>query len=1011
MQNYITGCRIELKFCITMASLNFDATKAELSSIINCVNGCEYSDLSDGNISSDVLAIDGDRLLNVLHLNIRSLHKNLDSLLMLLHDLRDKNVVIHVIALCETFLNRNTLSLIDIENYTGFHRIRDSGVGGGVSIYVHDSVKFIKQIDSPFTDCFESILLELNYYGKKIMLSEFYHIPNTDVQNFMHSFRQLADSVSKEHFCVLCSDHNLDFLKSECHKLTREFVNFLNDQMFITCILKPTRVTHATSTLIDNIFVKSSSLNEFKSYVLVDHMSDHYPCFVSYKLKGVDDNNAEIMIKKRKLNEPAIHRVCEELLFFDWTPIYGMTVDESYSFLTESITHVLDRISPRKIIKIRACDKFREPWLTVQLRKYNTKCRKLCKKARNSGSDDDTSKYRMYRNTLVRLKSHVKREYYESLFKKIGKNSYLLWNVVNNIVRKTSNKNDITEIDYEGIKCTTKSSICDVFNKHFATAGTKVSTSISGNPDNKKPALAYVKQVTNNFLLSPVSESYICRIVKGLKPKRSTGYDDISNALLQQLIHVIKLPLAVVFNKSIQFGIYPDLMKLAKVIPLHKGGLSSVPDNYRPISLLPVLSKVLERIIYEKLVAHLDANDVLYPKQFGFRKHHSTTDAILCLFGDLLPCLDRKSMLVSIFIDLKKAFDTVPHELILAKLEKIGVRDTELCWFKSYMNNRRQFVQIGNSKSEVTNMRIGVQQGSLLGVLLFQLLINDLPQCLKFSCSILYADDTTIFVHGKSLRFLRTKLQADLDNLSNWLLVNGLKLNVSKTKVMVFEAQGLTPNIALEIDGQMIENVTSFKFLGLNVCADLSFKSHLCQIRQRLSQAIFILRKLAYILPLSCLRTLYYAYFHSHLSYCMIIWFPLLTSAERDSLYKMQKRAVRIISGAKPLQHCMPFFKKEDIVTVHDQVLIENCRLVHRVVNKTCPSPLIFMLSPGNRNAFSTQTRSGSLNIPAHTSAKLNSSFLCQAIMDWSKLGKDVINSEHSKLLSRKIKTNMLKKY
>ena len=214
-----------------------------------------------------------------------------------------------------------------------------------------------------------------------------------------------------------------------------------------------------------------------------------------------------------------------------------------------------------------------------------------------------------------------------------------------------------------------------------------------------------------------------------------------------------------------------------------------------------------------------------------------------------------------------------------------------------------------------------------------------------FSSSILYVDDTTIFVYGQSLRFLKQKMQSDLNSFSDWLVVNGLKLNVSKTKVMVFECQGLSPYIHLEIDQQAIENVTTFKFLGLNVCADLTFKHHYEIIRKKLLQSVFILRQLSQFLPLTCLRTLYYAYFHLHLTYCLIVCYPMLGRVNRDNLYKLQKRAIRIINGALPLQHCMPLFKSEGIVMINDQIFIENCKLIHRVVNKTAPLLLVNSLN------------------------------------------------------------------
>ena len=241
--------------------------------------------------------------------------------------------------------------------------------------------------------------------------------------------------------------------------------------------------------------------------------------------------------------------------------------------------------------------------------------------------------------------------------------------------------------------------------------------------------------------------------------QKSSGYDDVSNYLLCKIVNVIKEPLYCVFNKSLASGKFPELLKLSKIVPLYKSGEKSIPDNYRPISLLPVISKVLEKLVFFRMVNHLEENKIVYLRQFGFRKGHSTTDAIMTLVGDILKCFESNLMILSVFIDLKKAFDMVPHNLILEKLQVMGVQDTELIWFTDYLLERKQFVTINNQSSDVTSVNVSVPQGSLLSVILFQLLINDLPAFLKSCISILYADDTTLYVVGHSLKFLKIKMQ------------------------------------------------------------------------------------------------------------------------------------------------------------------------------------------------------------------------------------------------------------
>ena len=297
-------------------------------------------------------------------------------------------------------------------------------------------------------------------------------------------------------------------------------------------------------------------------------MSDHYPCLVSYQLRNYDRNQAEIYLEKRKINESTISSICQDLLFKDWSPLYEMTVDSAYQFLINVIVNSLDKCAPRKTIKIRACDRFREPWMTVNIKRYNRKARKLCEKARTSKKEDDYRQYKSYRNVLNRIKLHEKRAHYVELFQKIGKNSKLMWNVINNIVRKHHNKTEITEIFYDGKTHTDKHDICQAFNDHFITAGLNVKKSISKSKSGKD-LIAYVKKVENRLLFSPVNEQYICKIVDGLKSKSSTGIDEISNSLLKRLINVIKLPLCVIFNKSLTSGRFPDLMKIAEIIPLY----------------------------------------------------------------------------------------------------------------------------------------------------------------------------------------------------------------------------------------------------------------------------------------------------------------------------------------------------------------------------------------------------------------------------------------------------------
>ena len=268
-----------------------------------------------------------------------------------------------------------------------------------------------------------------------------------------------------------------------------------------------------------------------------------------------------------------------------------------------------------------------------------------------SVSSADLDKYKRYRNTLNRIKLHEKRVFYKDVMDKIGKNSKMLWDVVNHLVKKTNNKCEITELLINGQIVNSQAEISDAFNVHFSEAGVRVQDSIPAT--NQADPCKLVKPVTSKMSFKRVTEGQICNIVSKLKNKKSCGLDGISNVLLKKLVNVIRSPLCTLFNMSLSTGVFPDMMKIAKVIPLHKGGAKDLTDNYRPISLLPVISKVLEKVVYSCTVTHMEENDVIYARQYSFRKKHNTTDAVMNFVAEVLNAFSENRMVIAIFVDLR----------------------------------------------------------------------------------------------------------------------------------------------------------------------------------------------------------------------------------------------------------------------------------------------------------------------------------------------------------------------
>ena len=255
--------------------------------------------------------------------------------------------------------------------------------------------------------------------------------------------------------------------------------------------------------------------------------------------------------------------------------------------------------------------------------------------------------------------------------------------------------------------------------------------------------------------------------------KASSGYDKISNNLLKVIKYEITSPLTDLFNKSMSQGKFPNAMKLSDVVPLHKSKCRKLPENYRPISLLITISKVLEKLVYKRVYSYLQQNDSIYQSQYGFRSNHSTGNAVTELIGDILKNLENRKHTLTIFLDLSKAFDTLEHDTILKKLNKYGIRGTCLDWFKSYLTDRYMSVKCRTStspneiRSKTFDVKYGTPQGSCLGTLIFLIFCNDLHLNLQHTKCIQFADDTTLYISSKHPKYLKYCLEEDLKSLHN----------------------------------------------------------------------------------------------------------------------------------------------------------------------------------------------------------------------------------------------------
>ena len=371
--------------------------------------------------------------------------------------------------------------------------------------------------------------------------------------------------------------------------------------------------------------------------------------------------------------------------------------------------------------------------------------------------------------------------------------------------------NKIAHLNINGTQTNEPIVISNGFNDHFVNVGPNLANQIHSN----KNPLDYISHNSHSIFIPEINELEVQIVINDLKHS-SPGWDELSSTILKPNIDSYIKPLTYIINQSFKDGIFPNELKLAKIIPIYKAGDKSLPTNYRPISVLSLFSKIFEKIMYNHLLSFINTYNILYKFQFGFRKQYSTSHAIITLVEQINNAINSGKIMIGVFLDLSKAFDTVNHSILIKKLYAYGIRGNILQWLKSYLNNRKQYVYINETKSEVRSISCGIPQGSVFGPLLFILYVNDLSTASHNLFSILFADDTSVFMKGESINEVINMLNIELHKITVWLESNKLTLNVVKSHFMIFHRAKLKltkPDVKL--CSTTLEQVKYTKFLGI----------------------------------------------------------------------------------------------------------------------------------------------------------------------------------------------------
>ena len=636
---------------------------------------------------------------------------------------------------------------------------------------------------------------------------------------------------------------------------------------------------------------------------------------------------------------------------------------------------------------------YKQPWITDGLLTSIQKRHKLYKRYLKNPSTGNKKRHTIYKNKLTLLLRNAKQKYYYNLFQKHKSDLKKTWSQINDILGKKNYSSMPNIMFHENNKYDSRQGIVNSFNTFFSNVGKTISKNI---PDVKASFTDYLTEENNSSLfLNPTSVFEIIEFSKTLKPFKASGPDDISPRVVRECIHFIAEPLCDIYNKSISTGIVPDKLKLAKIIPLYKKNDKNKVQNYRPVALLPIFAKLLEKILHQRIYTFFDKNKLLIDEQFGFRKNYSTSSGVLHLTEYISKQIDGGNFCVGVFMDLSKAFDTIDHRILLRKLYYYGIRGIALDLFENYLSNRKQYVVVDGVSSNYETVNCGVPQGSVLGPLLFLIYVNDIKQASNIFKFSLFADDTSTVASHSNPSTLIKIVNQELVKLNNWFLCNRLHVNYDKTNYMIFRSRNRrVPNnlLPVSIGENVIQRKDSLQFLGVIIDEHLSWKNHITHISAKLSRSIGILSRLKYILPFNVLKMLYNSIIVPHLNYCNVIWGHTFKSY-LEKLYLLQKRAIRIITKSDYRLPAGPLFVKLGVLPVYELIKFHTLLFMFKLQNENFPSiPSIKFILNSDIHSYSTRQRNN-LRLPRNRTTRACNSFYRVGIKEWNSLNIQIKDS------------------